>query len=201
MKTGRLPSYLTTVASLCLAAVLVACGSSNSAVPTGSIPAPSTTLQAETSNNTSTANFFMRQTNGNAGASNVSKLPISSLLYSGSTTKIYATWLGWFGLNNHMSIGYNSNTTAQVHAQVADMISRGMRGAIADWYGTGNTFIDDATTLLRNEAEAHPGQFEFAIMEDKGALASAAKSNGCDVTSQLISDMTFIASQYESSTA
>jgi len=81
------------------------------------------------------------------------------------------------------------------------MMSRGMTGAIADWYGTANTFIESATTLLRNEAEAHAGQFEFAIMEDKGALGAAARTNGCDVTDQLISDLSYIASQYESSPA
>src|SRR3989442_728175 len=55
--------------------------------------------------------------------------------------------------------------------------------------------------LLKKEAEASSGQFEFAIMEDRGSLAPAAKSNGCVVTSQLISDLTYIASQYESSPA
>ncbi len=100
-----------------------------------------------------------------------------------------------------MSIGYNSNDPAQVHRQVEDMISRGIQGAIAAWYGAGSTLIDASTKLLRSEAELHAGQFEFAIMEDVGALGSAAKANGCDVTDQLISDLTYVASQYESSSA
>jgi hypothetical protein len=100
-----------------------------------------------------------------------------------------------------MQVGYQSNTQAEVHAQVQDMISRGMAGAIADWYGLQNTTVEGATTLLRNEAEASGGKFQFAIMEDKGALGPAAVSNGCDVTNQLISDLTYIASQYESSSA
>jgi len=149
------------------------------------VPPASTTLQAETGNNTSTANSFAGQTNGNAGAGNVSKLPISSLLYTGSTTKIYATWLGWFGQPNHISVGYISNTPAQVHAQVEDMISRGMQGAIVDWYGVANTTIEAATTLLRNEAEAHAGQFEFGIMEDKGGAPSALRPGAMDATSPI----------------
>jgi hypothetical protein len=201
VKTSTFPFYFAATASLCLIVVLGACGGSHTPTPTGAVPSANTTLQAETGNNTSTANSFAPQTNGNAGAGNVSKLPLDSLLYSGAATKIYATWLGWFGLNNHMNVGYNSNTAAQVRAQVQDMISRGMAGAIADWYGSSNTFIDGATMLLKNEAEASSGQFEFAIMEDRGSLASAAKSNGCDVTSQLISDLNYIASQYESSPA
>jgi hypothetical protein len=194
------PSSLIVASALCLAAFLAACGTHTPA-PSGSLPSGSTTLQAETGNNTSTANSFTPQTNGNAGAGNVSKLPVGSLLYSGATTKIYATWLGWFGQPNHMSVGYISNTATQVHAQVEDMISRGIAGAIADWYGVANTSIEAATTLLRKEAEAHLGQFEFAIMEDKGALRAAAKTNGCDVTNQLISDLSYISSQYESSPA
>lgn len=201
MNTRTFPRHLTVGASLCLTIFLAACGGPHTSTPTGPISSASTTLQAETGNNTSTANSFAGQTNGNAAAGNVSKLPIASLLYSGATTKIYATWLGWFGQSGHMSVGYISDTQAQVHAQVRDMVSRGIAGAIADWYGVANTSIENATTLLRNEAEASSGQFQFAIMEDGGALFSAAVGNGCDVTAQLISDLSYIASQYESSAA
>jgi hypothetical protein len=81
------------------------------------------------------------------------------------------------------------------------MISRGIAGAIADWHGVANASSEAATQLLKKEAEGNSGQFQFAIMEDKGALGSAAVDNGCDVTDQLISDLTYIASQYESSPA
>ena len=191
------------LASACVALALTTCSSvktgSTSAPPGGT---PTTTLQAETGNNTSAANSFTRQTNGNAGSGNVSKLPLRSLLPAGSNTKMYVTWLGWFGRQDHMGVGYNSDDAGQVHLQVEDMISRGVDGAIAAWYGAGspNTSIDNATQLLKKEAEAHSG-FEFAIMEDMGALGLAAIANGCDVTDQLISDLTYIASQYESSPA
>jgi hypothetical protein len=184
---------------LFLAALLAGCGSSTPS-PSGPIPSANTTVKAETGNNTSTANSFGGQTNGNAPASNVSKLPIASLLYSGATTKVYGHLLGWFGKPNHIGVGYQSNTAAQVHAQVQDMMSRGMAGAVLDWYGAADPFIDGTAMLLKNEAEAHSG-FEFAITEDKGALGPAAASNGCDVTHQLISDLNYIASQYESSPA
>jgi PKD domain len=201
VNTGAASFCLIGATSLCLTFFLIACGGTHTSTPTGAIPSASTTIQGEIGNNTSAANSFVAQTNGNAAAGNVSKLPISSLLYSGSTTKIYATWLGWFGQPNHMNVGYTSDTQTQVHAQVQDMISRGIAGAIADWYGVANASIENATTLLKNEAEASSGQFQFAIMEDEGALGSAAKSNGCDVTAQLISDLGYIASQYESSSA
>jgi hypothetical protein len=188
-----------------LAGLLVSCGGGSSTPaqsPPAALPPPATTtLQAETGNNTSAADSFVQQTNGNAGVANVSKLPIRSLLYSGSNTKIYVTWLGWFGKPDHMSVGYNSADAAQVHRQVQDMMSRGVQGAIAAWYGAASTIINTSTMLLKNEAEAQAGQFEFAIMEDVGALGSAAIANQCDVTDQLIQDMTYVASQYESSPA
>jgi hypothetical protein len=183
---------------------LTACGTVSSSEPRGGtspVPPVSTTLQAETGNNTSTANSFVQQTNGNLGASNISKLPLRSLLYNNSNTKMYVTWLGWFGTQGHINVGYNSDDPAQVQLQVEDMISRGIDGAISAWYGADNTGIETATQLLKKEAEAHAGQFEFAIMEDSGALGTAAIANECDVTDQLIADLTYIASQYESSPA
>lgn len=201
MRTSAFSLSLLALGSLSLALFAASCGGSHASTPTGSIPSSNTTLQSETGNNTSTASSFTSQTNGNARAGNVSKLPIASLLYSGATTKIYATWLSWFGQSNHMNVGYVSNSTAQVHAQVEDMISRGIAGAIADWHGVANTSSEAAIQLLKNEADASSGQFQFAIMADKAALGSAAVANGCGVTEQLISDLTYIASQYESSPA
>ena len=201
MRPNRLSRFsIAATVFFCLARSAAA-GQTGVSVPAGAIPAPSTTLQAQTSNNTSAASSFTAQTNGNAGAGNVSKQPVKHLLYSGANTRIYATWLGWFGLPSHMNVGYSSDSAAEVHVQVSDMISRGISGAISAWYGPSNTFIDASTALLRNEAEAHPGKFEFAIMEDKGALGAAARSNACDVTDQIISDLTYIATQYESSPA
>ena len=45
-----------------------------------------TTLTAETANNTSAADTFVGQPNGNVKAGNVSKVPIRTLLYSGATS-------------------------------------------------------------------------------------------------------------------
>ena len=204
MKSNRVLHTFSLAIVAGVATSLVACGNSStpaSPPPTAPVLTATTTLQAETINNTSTADSFARQTNGNVGASNVSKAPLQSLLYSGSNTKMYVSWMGWFGRSDHMNVGYNSADSAQVHRQVQDMISRGVQGAIADWYGASTTSIETATQLLKTEAEANAGHFEFAIMEDVGALGSVAASNGCDVTSQLISDLTYVASQYEASPA
>jgi PKD repeat protein len=189
-----------------LVVLMVAAGSGSFAAaqaPRATTPAalaPTTTLRAETANNTSAANSFATQGNGNAAAGNVSKMPVQQLLYSGSTTKVFAAWLPWFGGSNHMNVGYRSDDPAQVHRQVEDMISRGINGAVIDWFGPNVQILSAASILMQREAEAHPG-FEFAIMEDSGALFNAAVANGCDVTSQLISDLNFINSQFVPSPA
>lgn len=157
-----------------------------------------TTLAAETGNNTSTADTFVSQTNGNIGATNISKVPFSTLLYGGNNTKIYVHFMPWFGGANHMNVGYSSNDPAQVHRQVDDMMSRGVRGAIVDWYGAGHTREDQTTQFLRSEAEARGGNFEFAVMEDKGALNC---SDSATCTSALLNDISYANTIYFSSPA
>ncbi|HKT69343.1 MAG TPA: hypothetical protein VJP83_07900, partial [Terriglobales bacterium] len=132
MKFGPTNRLLVAALSLGSTLILLACGGGGSQTPTSPLtpPAPasitpSTTLAAETGNNTSAADSFVAQSNGNAGATNVSKLPVRSLLYPGSTTKIYAHLVAWFGGSGHMNVGYNSADPSQVHRQVEDMISRG----------------------------------------------------------------------------
>src|ERR1700757_1154661 len=162
------------------------CVAENSVVPT-------TTLAAQTANNTSAANSFTRQTNGNSAAGNVSKVDVHSLLYSGADTKVYAHLLLWFGGSNHMNVGYSSNDAAQVHRQITDMVSRGIQGVIIDWYGPNNS-IDQATKLVMAEAEAHPG-FAFAIMVDEGAIKWNSCS-GCSPEQALIAQLQYIEQTY-----
>src|ERR1700746_327838 len=105
----------------------------------GNSVSPTTTLAAQTANNTRAANSFTNQTNANLAAGNISKVDVHSLLYSGADTKVYAHLLLWFGGSSHMNVGYNSNDAAQVHRQITDMVSRGIQGVIIDWYGPNNS--------------------------------------------------------------
>jgi PKD repeat protein len=164
-----------------------------------------TTLAAETSNNTSAANSFATQTNNNLGATNISKVPIRSLLYPGSTAKIYAHLVPWFGFGDHMNVGYVSSDLLQVQNQVNDMLSRGIDGAVIDWYGRGESSknfasYDQASQEFMHQAELHPG-FNFAIMHDAGALKTCAATLGCDVTQTLIDDLNYVNVTYSGSTA
>jgi PKD repeat protein len=164
-----------------------------------------TTLAAETSNNTSAANSFATQTNGNLGATNISKVPTRNLLYPGSTAKIYAHLVPWFGFGDHMNIGYVSSDTLQVQNQVNDMLSRGLDGAIIDWYGRGESSqhfasYDLGAQAFMHQSELHPG-FHFAIMHDAGALKTCAATLGCDVTQTLIDDLNYANLTYSGSSA
>ncbi len=158
---------------------------------------PTTTLAAQTNNNTSAANSFGSQSNGNLGANNVSKVDVHSLLYAGANTKVFAHLLLWFGDGGHMNIGYNSDSSSQVHAQITDMISRGINGVVIDWYGPNNS-IDNAAQLVMAEAESHPG-FTFAIMVDKGAVPNGC--SGCSAQQSLIDNLQYVEQKYFSSAA
>jgi len=154
---------------------------------------PSTTLSVQTSNNTSTANSFASQSNGNLGSSNVSKLDVHSLLYPGANTKVLAHMMLWFGGTNHMNVGYNSADPAQVKKQIQDMIARGIDGVIIDWYGPKNP-VDPATKVVMAEAEAHPG-FSFAIMVDQGAIKQNLCS-GCNAQQTLVQLLRYAEEKY-----
>lgn len=166
--------------------------------PASNFIVPNTTLSAQLANNTSAANSFSNQSNGNLGAANVSKANIHSLLYEGATTKVYAHLLLWFGQSSHMNVGYSSNDPAQVHRQITDMISRGIDGVIIDWYGP-NNFIDQATQLVMAEAEKHPG-FTFGIMVDQGAIEWDSCS-GCSPQQALINQLQYVERTYFTSPA
>ena len=93
------------------------------------------------------------------------------------------------------------------------MRARGLDGAVIDWNGqsTGLGVVDapsttvaaintGAITLFKHEAEAANGAFQFAISEDEGVRACAFKA-GCDVTTQIISDIDFLNTHFFGSPA
>ena len=156
---------------------------------------PNTTLAIEKAANTSASPSFNGMSNGNPGHANVSKQDIHTLLYPGATTNIFAHVVGWFGQTSHYNVGYNSSSSAQVHAQVSDMMSRGITGVVLDWRGP-NNLQDSTAAALRSEVDARGGAFQFAIMEDGGALSACYKTSGCDVTQKLINDLNYAYVKY-----
>ena len=155
-----------------------------------------TTLALETANNTSAASSFQTQTNGNLGASSVSKVDIHSLLYPGATTEIYAELQPWFGDKRHMSVGYISWDPTQVDNQLNDMVSRGVTGVVIDWYGPADK--TEPTTLAWLAAAAnHPG-FKVLIMIDKGAV-TLSPCLGCNAQQTVIYLTNYVLQNYATS--
>ena len=154
-----------------------------------------TTLAAETANNTSA---IRQSSNGNAPPGNVSKLPLQSLLYPGATTTVVVRFMPWFGDKSHKEYGYRSDDQRQVARQVEDMISRGIDGAVVDWYGPDASFKNHVTEMLLREAEQRG--FKVAVSVDSGALKDCQKA-GCDLTGKLISDLRYAADHFQRSQA
>lgn len=149
---------------------------------------PTTTLTAETGNNTSTSNGFGGTRNGNPAPSNVSKVDTRTLLYAGSSTKIYAHYMPWFGQSFHVNVGYSGDDPNQANNTVNDMVSRGIQGVIVDWYGQNHSFEDQATQDMLQASQQHAG-FEFAIMIDAGGISG-------DPTGAVISELDYAWQRY-----
>ena len=163
------------------------------------LPAPTTTLTSETAPNTSASPVFLSQPDGNAGAANISKVPTRSLLYPGSTTRIYAHVEPWWGSSKHPDIGYSSQDPSQVRRQVEDMISRGMDGAAVDWYGP-TSYEALGVKLLLTEAEAHPNFTVFVEVEHGAVLWNSCYPD-CSATTAVIQLFTRVANDFFSSPA
>jgi hypothetical protein len=154
-------------------------------------------IPCELQNNTSASPRY-RGSKANTAPSSVSKFPIRSLLYEGSNTRIFTRYMLWFGDPKHRDVGYSSDDRDQIKRQVSDMTSRGIQGAIVDWYGPESGTKNESTILLMKEAEHQ--NFEFAVSEDAGALGDCEK-RGCNVTDQLIRDLKYAAEHFEHSPA
>jgi len=155
-----------------------------------------TTLEAETSNDSSASSSYKADASHNAAPGNVSKVPTRSLLPAGSTTKIYAHVVPWWGESGHIDNGTVSTDPTQVKKMIDDMMSRGLDGLIVDWYGEGS-YEDDATKVMMDYAATKSG-FVVGVMEDKGAIDRSGCSTTATCTDALIADLKYVHDTYES---
>lgn len=159
---------------------------------------PTTTLTIETQDNTSTTDSFRGTYTGNNAASNISKVPYSTLL-KGRNVPVFHHLMPWWhkdGTSHPMGkdVGYDSTDPAQIALQCLDIISRGGTGVIIDWYGrpqsSGKKWEDDATRNWFNEAAKHSA-FKVCVMLDAGAYREAT-----DKTQEFIGDANYCAGGY-----
>jgi hypothetical protein len=148
---------------------------------------PTTTMSHETANNTSASPSFLGQENGNATASNISKVPLRTLLPADYNGKIFVHYMPWWGNRSHPDIGYSEHDSDQIRRQVEDMISRGFDGVIVGEWNSSD-FSRDTSDKLFRECEAH--SFLFAIQESKHAMQHG------NPTGKLIDDLNYAARKY-----
>jgi hypothetical protein len=159
---------------------------------------PTTTLAAETSNNTSAPNSISGSTNGIAASGNISKVPFRDAMYAGANTKVLTALMGWFGDPDHISVGYDSRNPAQVGKQIDDMQSRGIDGTFLAWYGV-DSYENTTAQALKQQSELRNG-FNFAIMIDHGTIDWDTPP-GMTPTQALIYHMNYVADNYFASPA
>ena len=133
-------------------------------------------------------------------SSDVSSIPIKSALPANSQIRLYVHLYGWFGSGMHTADGYNSADPMQVEKQLADMIARGINGAVLNWHGSSD-MTDQTALAFKAESEKSATPFEFAIEVDGDTLAACAATASCDVAAKLTADLKYVLATYAESTA
>ncbi len=148
--------------------------------------------------NTSAGATFAGSTNGNLpGSASISKVNVHTLLYPGSTTKVLAHYLPWWGPDPRgLNSGYRSDDPQQALRTFTDMQSRGVDGVMIDWYGKGN-FTDNAWKASM-PALAKVPSLSFAIMIDAGTFKFNAPP-GKDLTETILYHLDYLTHEYFSS--
>lgn len=104
-----------------------------------------------------------------------------------------AVYEAWFGLPDHISVGYSSNDPDVMRRQIKEAKKMGISGFVVDWYGSPrNAAIDDAP-IDRNYAQmqalAAKDKFHVALMYD-------VKSVEVGATDEAIADLTYFHDHY-----
>lgn len=165
---------------------------------------PTTTLSAQTSNNTAAWSGYTADASDNPSAGNVNRANLHSLL-NDSTVFIGARLIPFWGTSYHPYVGYSENDPSVVTRQVNDAMGRGIQYFVIDWYGPPNTpdqtFNNTSALNLKKAAEATSGKFRFALSLDGGALTYCANTSGCSLTATVIKDINYILANYAGSSA
>jgi len=194
-----------------------------------------TTLSVETRNNTSACSAvgipshckagFTGMSSVSSGAynaapGNVSDVDIHEALYPGTNTLVFSHFQPWFCMQSgstvtgtgtncggHVQVGYDSNDTATVNAQMNDMIRRRLDGVALDWYGPNKPTHEGTTLKIRDNLDARCAGSQncpllMALTEDQGAWTTACPLNGGGVdrttciAQSMIADLNYMDATY-----
>jgi hypothetical protein len=145
--------------------------------------------------NTSASPTFKGSSNGMlAGTASISKVNVHTLLYPGSTTKVLAHYLPWWGPDPRgVDVGYRSDDPRQALRTFTDMQSRGIDGVIVDWYGKGH-FVDTAWKASMPALAKFP-KMTFSLMIDSGTF-KFNPCGGCDLTQTILYQLDYMEHEY-----
>lgn len=83
----------------------------------------------------------------------------------GNSPEIIALYEAWFGLPNHISVGYSSQNPAVIRSQIRRAKAMGISAFVVDWYGDREPFIDQNYALMQKAAAKQ--KFKIAMMYDE----------------------------------
>jgi hypothetical protein len=79
--------------------------------------------------------------------------------------KVIAAFQPWFGDNDHIQVGYQSNDPAVIHKQIQEAKALGVYAFGVDWYGARHPFLDRSYALIQQIASRE--HFHVALMYDE----------------------------------
>jgi len=95
----------------------------------------------------------------------VSQAVRTNLASPGRSTTVLAVYEAWFGMRDHIEVGYSSHDRVLLGKQIEQARGLGISGFVVDWYGLKKPFIDESFSLM--EAEAQARNFKVALMYDE----------------------------------
>lgn len=92
----------------------------------------------------------------------------------GSSPRVLAVYMPWFGDHSHEDVGYSSQDPAVLRKQIQEAHHMGISAFVADWYGESRPYSDHNFALLQQVASEN--HFQVALLynepEDEDAQAT-----------------------------
>jgi hypothetical protein len=94
--------------------------------------------------------------------------------------ELLAVYEGWFGLPNHLRVGYSSHDGDVVRRQIQRAQALGISGFVVDWYANRVPYLDKSYAIAQKEA-AQQG-FQVAMMLDQPEGGEDAEQTIAELT-------------------
>lgn len=111
---------------------------------------------------------------------------------TGKLPALLAVYEAWFGLPQHISVGYSSTDPEVIRKQIRRAKDMGISGFVVDWYGDRDPFINQSYALVQSLAAKE--KFDVAMMYDERDQTDSA-------TDTVIADFTLFHDTYLSPNA